>query len=232
MKSSDLSPIYDRPGRDSEPPEDRFSMRYKNISMLRSQSFAEPIRPMAETSKFNFRLLASILTILLIPSQILLRKTLRSYENFMIEDWQAREVSEKTKKLLDVIFFCSSANFSYSLQVALFLGGDCLLAYKCTFLYIVGTYLIMLIKFFMGEPRPFWVTNEIDSFYCDIMYSSPDRCCFNIIFFMLYAIYQFQWKFNANQPSKFLLAILYSLVILYSILNAFIMAYFGLVYLH
>ena len=90
----------------------------------------------------------------------------------------------------------------------------------------------MLIKFFMGEPRPFWVTNEIDSFYCDIMYSSPDRCCFNIIFFMLYAIYQFQWKFNANQPSKFLLAILYSLVILYSILNAFIMAYFGLVYLH
>ena len=69
--------------------EDHFNLRYKAVransdSAVAYRTFSNYERPLTKQSKYNCRLLAIILAILIIPSQILLRKTLRTIENEMI----------------------------------------------------------------------------------------------------------------------------------------------------
>lgn len=116
-------------------------------------------------------------------------------------------------------------------QILLFLGSDCLIAYKSTFLYIIGSYMLMLLKFFMAEPRPFWETNDIQSTHCNLMFSSPDRHAFNMMFFWVYITYQYLWKYNAN-PSKVLVGGIYGVIVTLMILSSFVRAYYGLIYMH
>ena len=116
-------------------------------------------------------------------------------------------------------------------MVLLYLGTDCLIAFKSSLLAIFGTYIIMVIKFFMKEPRPFWETNDIKSTNCDLTFSSPDRHAFNLLFFWMYVNYQYLWKYSAR-PNKFLVGAIGSCIIVIYILSAFIQAYFGLNYIH
>ena len=81
--------------------EDRFSVRYQAVhrssvqfrhdgghSVMPHRSLSVNFeKPLSQKSKVNCRLLAIILAIMIIPMQILLRKTLRAMENRFIIDF-------------------------------------------------------------------------------------------------------------------------------------------------
>jgi hypothetical protein len=89
----------------------------------------------------------------------------------------------------------------------------------------------MILKFFMEEPRPFWENNEIVSHHCDLTFASPDRHAFNLMFFWVFVTYQYLWKYN-SKPSKILVGVVFSCIVLLWLASAFVRAYFGLIYIH
>ena len=132
---------------------------------------------------------------------------------------------------MDLILYMGSPFTAYLGQLLLCLGSDCLIAFKSTFLSIIGTYIIMILKFFMEEPRPFWANGDIKSTHCDLTFASPDRQAFNLMFFWLFVTYQYLWKYN-SKPNKFVCGTVFSCIILLMFMNAFVRAYYGLIYIH
>jgi hypothetical protein len=125
----------------------------------------------------------------------------------------------------------SDCHFTLACQITMYLAGDCLLAFKGSFVFLVGYYLILIVKLWMGEPRPFWVDADINTTMCNIMFAQPDTYTFNIVFFWIYTIYMLTWKYNSKK-SKVFTVFLICLVAIWFGVNTFSMAIYGLNYIH
>lgn len=78
-----------------------------------------------------------------------------------------------------------------------FLGSDSLIAYKTTFCYCIGVYLMTILKLVYAEPRPYWTHSEINTpaNECDLSYGNPSLSTFNLVFFWSYTAYMKLYRY-------------------------------------
>ena len=91
--------------------------------------------------------------------------------------------------------------------------SDSLLAFKTSILYILGTYILMLMQFYQQEPRPYWVHNDLSVVdnICALSYASPSYHIFNVQFITAYYIYNKFYKYS-DSPSMVLIYVSYGLL--------------------
>lgn len=112
-----------------------------------------------------------------------------------------------------------------------FVAGDCLIAFKSTMVFLIGYYLILILKLSIGWPRPFWVDPEITTDRCNITFSMPNCKVFDQIFFWNYQIYFVLWKYN-RKPNKIILGAAFFLNLVWTIFNTWVLAFNGVNYLY
>lgn len=134
-----------------------------------------------------------------------------------------------TQFLIDYILDAQMRNL---VILILFMAQDCINAFKVSFVYTLGGFVVMLINVTLGTARPFWVNDKIKSnIFCGMSFVNPHLSYYNLIFFWGYIIYLFLYKYN-SKPNKWL--IISSIILLATIFvtSLGIEVFFGQVYIH
>ena len=119
--------------------------------------------------------------------------------------------------------------------IILFLGFDSLLAFKSGLVYCVGIYVVMILKFLHQEPRPFWVTSDVEPIgsHCNLAYASPSVHMFNVVFFQNYIVYQYLWKFiGTEKKSSFRMVFLILMSAIWTCLCTLVLLFYANSYIY
>lgn len=80
------------------------------------------------------------------------------------------------------------------LIATLYVGVDAMIALKTVTVSLMSVFLLAMLSFINGEPRPFWMNSHIKAFYCDASYSDPGIVTFLFLFLILYCYRCFSQK--------------------------------------
>ena len=97
------------------------------------------------------------------------------------------------------VFFLIMTHF----LITLYVGVDAIIALKIIYVSFLSTFIMVLFSFMNAEARPYWISSEIQAFYCDRTYSDPGFVTFLSCFLIIYSYRCFNQKGEellATQP--------------------------------
>ena len=163
--------------------------------------FGRAIRPQNQKYSNFFRIIVILSAIMLIPLQIVLKTILREKENLLIIKLQGFFDLEHHNVL--GAFFPNIYSLDNTLSclyvgIFLFLAFDSLIAFKITFLYCIGIYIMVMLKMMYESPRPFWMSSQIHTYngLCMFDFGSPSFHIFNLGFFWVNVIVMYFSKYT------------------------------------
>ena len=135
--------------------------------------------------------------------------------------------------MLEKIIWLFDTRPTMAVAMFLFLATDSFIAFKSTFLYFTGLWMIILLKMLYESPRPFWVDSDVQVFrqQCFFDYASPSSHLFNLWFFYGYTVFMYQYKYTAEIKYK-LVYLCYSILLFIMLVVSFGMYIFGILFIY
>lgn len=143
------------------------------------------------------------------------------YES-IIKPFQTIEKSDFLEIFAYICNLLASQDAALIIQIILFMVSDSLISFKTSILYIIGTYLYMIMQFYAQEPRPYWVQSDlqVSDTTCSLSYASPSYHVFNVQFIPAYIIYQLMYKYN-DQPKMGMIYFAYGILFVVTVAVGF-----------
>lgn len=207
-----------------------------NIENREKKRFGHEIKK-DRTKISNFlKLTGVIIAILFIPLQIFLKAVLQDYEADMLYDIQQKLKPYEDSwwmTLLKYLIISTDNHPTMAVAMFLFLATDSFIAFKSTFLYFSGLWMIILLKMLYESPRPFWVDSRVQVLRekCMFDYASPSTHLFNLWFFYGYSVFMYLYKYTADVNYK-LVYLVYSILLLFMVITSFAMYIFGVLFIY
>jgi hypothetical protein len=100
--------------------------------------------------------------------------------------------------------------------------SDSLIAFKTSILYILGTYVLMLMQLYHQAPRPYWVEPDlrVSDNVCQLSFASPSYHIFNVQFIAAYYVYNILYLYN-DRPNKIMIYFSYFLILILTVFVSF-----------